>query len=131
MSIRQVEKENLLKLYRDEMDEIKQKMTPIEYWTNRFPEFIAKISEGDKRLLSTQEAFKHSVITEQDLKRLLDLLRDFDVKKKQGKIMESKIFREYNRELDEWYNGNMIKNGFAQAIATALITIGVSRMDIE
>lgn len=106
-------------------------MTPIEYWTNLFPEFMAKASEWDKELLSSPEAFKHSVTTEQDLRQLLELLRDFDFKKKQGKIMESRIFRRFNGNLDKWYNDNMIKNGFAQAGATMLITIGVSRMDID
>ncbi len=62
---------------------------------------------------------------------MLDLLRDFDEKKRKGKIMESELYRRFNRELSYWYDGNVKKNGFAQAIATALITIGVSRMDIK
>ena len=106
-------------------------MTPIEYWTKRFPDFMANTSEWEKELLSSQEAFKHSVITEQDLKHLLDLLKDFDVKKKQGKFMESKIYKDFNKELDYRYEGNMIKNGFAQAGATALIAVGASRIDVD
>lgn len=111
------------------MDEITEKSTPLEYWTKRFPDFMSKTSEWEKELLSSPEAFKHSVYSEQDLRHLLDLLKDFDVKKKQGKFVESKIYKRFYKELDYWHEANLIKNGFAQAGATALIAFGASRMD--
>ena len=113
------------------MDEKTKAVSPLKYWTMRFPDFMAKTSDWEKELLSSQEAFKHSVNSEQDLRHLLDSLKDFDVKKKQGKFLESEIYKRFAKELDYWYEGNMIKNGFAQAGATALIAVGASRMDID
>lgn len=103
-------------------------MTYLEHWTAQFPAFMAKASEWDKELLSYQDPRRLSILNERDLANLLRLLKDFELKKKEGKLMESMLYKQVDNELKSYSESNLAKNGFAQAGATFLITAGASLM---
>lgn len=101
-------------------------MTYLQYWEQRFPEFMAKTSKWERSLLSTQDPSRVGVLDEKDLANRLTLLKDFEVKRKEGKLIESTLYQKASKELEQFSESNLIKNGFSQAGATALITVGLS-----
>ena len=87
---------------------------------------MEKATQWEKNLLSTQDPRKVAVYNERDLKNLLILLKDFEVKSKEGKLTESMMFKQVDKDLQRYSDSNLAKNGFAQAGAAFLITAGAS-----
>lgn len=101
-------------------------MTYLEHWTNQFPSFMEKATQWEKDLLSRQDPRKVAIYDERGLRNLLVLLKDFEVKAKEGKLTESMMFKQVDKDLQRYSDSNLAKNGFAQAGATSLITAGAS-----
>lgn len=104
-------------------------MTPLEYWTKRFPDVVPKLSQQDRDLLARHRPPRITVHDERDFRNMLVLLWDFDKKQKEGKELESLIYKSADKELSEYFDKNVTKNNIAQMVATGLACIGLSGID--
>lgn len=103
-------------------------MNYLDYWIKQFPTFISKTNEWEKRLLANQDPSKLAVYTEQDLVYLLELLKDFEVRRKEGKLSESIIYKKSVKDLQDVWEKNLAWNGLAQVVSIALLTAGISML---
>ncbi len=101
-------------------------MTFLEYWETKFPDFMAKASKWEKELLAQQNPNGLAIFSEQELRRQLELLKDFDLRKKEGRLSESIIYKRYVEELSQHFDTCFAWNGLFQFIAVATMTAGLS-----
>lgn len=101
-------------------------MTYLDHWTTQFPAFMAKASKWEKDLLAQQDPAGLAIYTEQQLRQLLDLLKDFDLRKKEGRLSESIIYKRYVEDLSQHWDSCAAWNGLLQFIATATMAAGLA-----
>lgn len=101
-------------------------MTYLDHWTTQFPAFMAKASKWEKDLLAQQDPAGLAIYTEQQLRQLLDLLKDFDLRKKEGRLSESIIYKQYVEDLSQHWDSCAAWNGLFQFIATATMAAGLA-----
>ena len=101
-------------------------MTFLEYWETKFPDFMAKASKWEKELLAQQNPEGLAIFSEQELRRQLELLKDFDLRKKEGRLSESIIYKRYVEELSQHWDSCAAWNGLFQFIAAATMAAGLA-----